>query len=128
MKLPLFVLAILMSAVVTACGEDTTEIYLGTLVLGTVAASDANDDGGRSQAYTINVREGVEHYIYLTSTNGNIAGIWSVDEDGYIVEADPHATTHTVTHTFSKTGVQELFLRSLDSQIPSSFTFKIWVP
>ena len=128
MKLRFLVLAGLMAVFMTACGGETTEIYLGALVLGSVATSDASGDGWRSQNYTIYVREGVEHYIYLTTTDSNIMGIWSVDEDAYIVETDPSATTRTVAHTFSKTGTQTLFLRSLASDVPAPFTFKIWVP
>ena len=128
MKFPLLVLTGLMAVFMTACAEDTTEVYLGTLVSGSITASDASGDGGRSQNYTIYVREGVEHYIYLTSTDGNITGVWSIDEDAYIVEANPSATTRTVAHTFSKTGIQTLFITSLASDVPSPFTFRIWIP
>jgi len=128
MKLLLLALAGLMAAVATACGGANTEVYLGTLVSGTVTASDPDTEGGKSQGYLIRVREGVEHYVYLNSPDGNIAGIWNAGGYDFILQANPEAETRTVTHTFSESGFQEIYVMSLDSDIPSPFTFKIWVP
>ena len=121
-------LAGLMIAVTAACGGKTTEIYDGTLVSGTVDTKVADGDQRPRETYTIFVREDVEYYIFLTSPDSNIAGVWSVEEDGYIIKADASTDTRTGTHVFSETGYQTLFLKSLDDTQGSPFTFKIWVP
>jgi hypothetical protein len=128
MKLLFLALAGLMAAFATACGGANTEVYVGTLVSGTVTASDPDTEGGKSQSYVIRVREGVEHYVFLNGPDGNIAGIWSAGADDFILQANPEAESRTATHTFSESGFQEIFVMSLDSDIPSPFTFKIWVP
>ena len=128
MNLFLLVLAGLMAVAVVACGGGATEIYVGKSVSGTITALDANEEGWSSQPYVITVREGVEYFIQLASTNGNIVAVWSADADDYIVEVNSGVTARTVTYTFSESGPQELFLRSPDSAVPSSFTFKVWAP
>ncbi len=122
MKLPLLVLTGLVAVAVTACGGGTTEIYLGTLVEG------ATDKGGESQGYVIDVDEGVEHYIFLSGTDSNIAGIWSAAEEDYLIEISPAKTARTVVYAFPGSGIQELYVRSLDTTIAASFAFKIYVP
>ena len=128
MKLALLALAGLMVAVTAACGGKNTEIYDGTVVSGVIAATKSDRGQRPSETYTIFVREDVEYYIFLTSPNSNIAGVWSIEEDGYIIKANSSTGTRTGTHIFSETGYQTLFLKSLDHAQVSRFTFKIWEP
>ena len=124
----MLVMAVLMAAAVTGCGGQTREIFLGTLVEGVTTASNPDDVGGISETYLIEVHEGVEHYIYLSSPDGSIAGHWDANANDFIVQANTEKGVRTVTYTFSEDGFHEVFLRSLDSDIPSPFTFKIWAP
>ncbi len=116
-----------MAATVIACG-GATEVKVGQLVSGTITASDTDDEDWKSKTYVIDVREDVQYSIDLTTTNGNIVGIWSADASGYIVEVNHAVTTRSAPYTFSEGGSQELFLQSPASHVPSPFIFKIWVP
>ena len=128
MKLFLLVLAGLMAVSRVACGGGATKFEKGKLVTGTITASDSNVDGWNSEPYVVDLFGGIEYFIRLTSTNGNIMGIWSVEGDEYIVEVDSDVAARTVADTFSETGPQELFLRSPESDTPADFTFKLWAP
>ncbi len=128
MKLFLLVLASLMAVAVVACGGGPTKFEKGKLVSGTITSSDAKVEGWNSHSYVVDVFEGVEYFIRLTSTDGNILGIWSADADDYIVEVNSEVDARTVAYTFSESGSQDLFIRSPDSDVPSPFTFKLWAP
>ena len=128
MKLLLLALAGLMAMAVVACGGGATSFEKGKLVTGTITASDSNMEGWNSEPYVVELFGGIEYFVRLTSINGNIMGIWSVEGDEYIVEIDSDVAARTVAYTFSETGPQELFLRSPKSDIPADFTFTIWEP
>ena len=128
MKLFLLVLAGLMAVAVVACGGASTKVEKGKLVSGIITSSDANVEGWNSHSYVVDVFEGVEYFIRLTSTDGNILGIWSADAGDYIVEVNSEVEARTVAYTFSESGSQDLFIRSPDSDVPSPFTFKLWAP
>ena len=128
MKLFLLVLAGLMAVSMVACGGGATKFEKGKLVTGTITASDSNVEGWNSQPYVVDLFGGIEYFIRLTSTNGNIMGIWSVEGDEYIVEVNSDVAARTVAYTFSETGPQEIFLRSPEADSPADFTFTIWAP
>ena len=128
MKPLLLVVVGLMAVAATACGGALTEIYMATVVSGVTTASNPDDLGGISESYSLKTREGVEHYVYLSSPDGNIAGLWDATANDFIIQANPESESRTITYTFSDGGIHEVFLRSLDSEIPSDYTFKIWIP
>ena len=128
MKFLLIALANMMALAATACGGAIIEVYLRALVSVVTTASNPNDIGGISDSYLVRVKEGVEYFVYLSSPDGNISGIWNANADDFIIQAKPGTESRTVTHRFSEGGFQEVFLRSLDSDMPSPFTFKIWNP
>jgi len=115
-------LASLVAVAATGRGADVTEVYLGSAVEGVSGSS------GMSKSYKIYVRKDMLHYIHLSSPNGNIIGLWSLDETAFLIEGDPQVPTRTVRHTFPRTGRQTVYLKSLDDGTPSEYTFKIWVP
>lgn len=122
--LPL-VLACLMVVGAIACGGQTRKIFLETMVTGVTTASNPDDVGGISETYLIKVTEGVEHYVYLGTPDGNIAGLWNANANDFIIQTNPQTESRTVTHTFSEGGFLEVFVRSQDSDISSPFTFKV---
>ena len=128
MKLFLLVLAGLMAVAMVACGESAIKFEKGTLVTGTVTASDSDVEGWNSESYLVDVIANVEYSVRLTSTNGNVIGIWSVEGDEYIIKVDSEKAARTVAYVFSESGPQELILRSPESDIPADFTFKLWSP
>jgi len=117
-----------LAAVIAASGSDSIEIYLGTLVSDSITSSVATEGGGESKSYSIYVREGIERYVYLANSDGNLWGIWNADEEDYIIEAGSATGGRTVSLTFSQTDNQKLFVRTLNPDAPESFTFKIYVP
>lgn len=128
MKLFLLALISVFALTMVACGGGATTIEKGKLVTGIITSSDSNVDDWKSQPYIVEVLEGVEYFMRLTSTDGNMVSVWSTDANDYIVEVNSESTARTVAYTFSETGPQELFLRSPDSDVPSSFTFELWRP
>ena len=128
MRLLLFVLAGVTTVAATACGGQTREIFLDTLVVGVTTASNPEDVGGVSETYLIQITEGVEHYVYLGTPDGNIAGLWNANANDFIIQTNPQTESRTTTHTFSEGGFLKVFVRSEDSDIPSPFRFKIWAP
>ena len=124
----LLALAGLLALAVTACSPQTREIFQGMLVEGVTTTSNPEDLGGVSETYLIKVSEGVEHYVHLGNPDNNISGIWDVTTNDFIIQANPATQSRTTTYTFTEGGFHRVLLRSLDSEIRSPFTFKIWVP
>lgn len=112
----------------TVIGCRPPVIELGQLVTGTITTSDADDEEWKSKTYVIDVREGVQYFLDLTTKDGNVVGVWSGDIGDYIIEVSPTTTTRSVPYIFNKGGSQEIFIQSPASQVPSTFTFKIWSP
>ena len=126
MKLLLLLLAGLVAMTVIGCRPPVIE--LGQIVTGTITTSDADDEEWKSKTYVIDVREGVQYFLDLTTKDGNVVGVWSGDIGDYIIEVSPTTTTRSVPYIFNKGGSQEIFIQSPASQVPSTFTFKIWSP
>ena len=128
MKLLILSLAGLLALAGTACGESLTEIYLGSVVSGATTATAPDDVGGVSETYLIRVRGGVQHFVHLNAPEGNIVGLWDAKTNDFILQSNPMTYSRTVSYTFTGRIPQEVFVRSLDSDIPSPFEIKIWVP
>lgn len=121
-------LAGLMALAGMACGESLTEIYLGSIVSGVTTSTAPDDVGGVSESYLIRVRDGVQHFVHLNAPEGNIVGLWDAKTNDFILQANPNTNSRTVSYTFTGGILQTVFVRSLDSDIPSPFEIKIWVP
>ena len=115
MKLFLLVLVALMAVAVVACGGGPTKFEKGKLVSGIITSSDTNVEGWNSQTYVVDIFEGVEYFIRLTSTDGNVMGIWSTDAEDSIVEVNSDVDARTVAYPFAAPGAQSPYVRTLDS-------------
>lgn len=127
-KLLLLAVAGLMILAVTGCSPQVREVFLDSLVEGVTTTSNPEELGGVSETYLIKIEEGVQHYIHLGNPDNNIAGIWDVTENDFIIQASPATQSRTITYTSSEGGFHEIYLLSLDSDIRSPFTFKIFSP
>jgi hypothetical protein len=113
--------------ILVACGEGATKVERGDLVEGTVTASDSTVDGWKSKPYLITIFENVEYFIRLTSPTGTPVGLWNPVAEEFIVEVDRQMMGRTVAYTFAEGDSREIFVRSLDSDVPAPFTFTFWI-
>ena len=130
MKFLLFALAGLLALAVVGCSllEGTATIAQGEELTGTITNGDTDVDGWKSKAYQVEVRKGVEYFIRLTHDNDERVNVWSPDANAFLVEANSEADAHTAAYRFSETGPQELFVRSLNTDVPANYTLKMWSP
>ena len=70
----------------------------------------------------------MEYFIRLTHDNDETVNVWSPDANAFLVEANSEADAHTTAYRFSETGPQELFVRSLNTDVPANYTLKMWSP
>ena len=130
MKRLLFVLAGLIAVTLVGCSllGGSATITQGEETSGTITDGDTDVDGWKSKAYTVDVRKGVEYFIRLTHDDSETVALWSPDAEAYLVEVNSEIPAHTAAYKFSETGPQELFVRSPDSEVPASYTLKMWTP
>ncbi|NQW22262.1 MAG: hypothetical protein HQ475_02320 [SAR202 cluster bacterium] len=126
LKLLLLVLPSLIAVAATACGGSNTEVFLSAVVSGVVDEANVNQDGGKSETFSININGGRQLYVHLSLPEGNITGIWNADAGEYIYEVSPGIVTGTGLYIFAESGLHQFFIRSTNPKILSPFTFKIW--
>ena len=127
-KLLVRALAGLLVIAFAPCGASSTEVFFGAVVDGVADESNEIEEGGKSENFRINVRKGLQLYVHLSSTDSNVLGLWDADKQEYLMEANQDALTRTTRHTYDSTGFHNFCVRTADSKIDSSFTFKFTIP